>query len=186
MRNAKVYVYVALVAVLTLVACDAPQAHDNNTAQQVVGSSPTTKSSVAEPSSKIDPQLAQAIVSNPTSVEFMVGLAEQRADYSRETLGMSKDEKNAYVSRKDEELAERTQPAIQAVLDELKSQGDVATYKSYDIFNGFFVRGTAKAVSVLAARKDVGWLEFNGEVTIDLPPVHHITATSLESGPFHC
>ncbi len=167
-KQSKVYVYVALVAVLTLVACDAPQAHDN-TAQQVVGSTLATKPATIQPSSKIEADLAQAMLAKPDVISFTVFLSEQ-ADFSSEGSSWEGRGQNTYNKLK--EVADRTQPAVEAELRRLEGAGQVKRYESFWLTNSFSVVGTDEAVRVLANRNDVAILYLD-------PPAYGIGSTPV-------
>lgn len=154
-------VVVATGAVLLLIACTAPQGSGQNAAIQ-----PTQ--TVADRTSfqhKIADNLKAAMVADPQSVEFFVTLTEQASYPDADNLAGA--ERKEYVARRAEEVANRTQPPVRVLLDQLKVSGDVTEYKSYTIFNGFFVKGKAVAVNALASRQDVEALTLNSEISID-------------------
>lgn len=149
-------------AVLLLIACTAPQDNEN---QNAVIQPMQTAANPASFQHKIADNLKAAVATDPENIEFFVTLTEIASYPEADNLtGATRKE---YVARRNHEVANRTQAPVRIVLDQLKLSGDVTEYKSYTIFNGFFVKGTAVAVNALASRQDVEALTLNGEISID-------------------
>lgn len=139
-----------------------------------------------EPSSKINKDLARTIAtSSPsTQIEFYVVLNEQ-ATLNDDISNLSKSEKGDYVLRKSKEVADRTQPAVAAALQALQKSGAVSKYEALTTPNAFYVVGTSHAITSLAERDDIRYLQPNYQYHIDEPhPI--ITPTELSFAPFRC
>lgn len=102
---------------------------------------------------KIEPALAQAMITSPQKLYFLLYFKEQ-ADYSHPTKTSSDErwfEMNALMS----EVNMRTQPVIEVQLKRLIEAGLVRRYFSSYVINAITVRGTADAVRQLAARPEI-------------------------------
>ncbi len=113
------------------------------------------------PEDKISADLAKAMTDSPQDINFVIMLSEQPTSYSIgiDTSKMSDTQRRQYLADRDKTLADRTQPAVKAALDKLQKSGQVHSYASFTIFNGFQVEGTAEAVKEISSRTDVGSLD---------------------------
>lgn len=141
-----------------------------NEAEHPVGSpyviaSPTP----LKPEQKIDPILAATMtaVAKDTKIDigFFIMLNEQ-AQFSGQDKPADMSQ-NTYANQKMDEVAKRTQPAVEAVILRLKQEGQVESYIAYTIFNGFYVKGTTRAIQVLSELGLVKSLE--AEPAVRLP-----------------
>jgi serine protease AprX len=96
-------------------------------------------------------------------IEFMVFLSEQ-ADLSPAAELKSKLEKGEFVFETLTEVADRTQPAIAAVLDE-----EGAEYKRFWAANVMWVRGHSRILEMIAKRADVQHIYDNVKLQIEEP-----------------
>ena len=145
-------------------ALAAPQS-TNNAGESMSGPVPTDDANMqldspAVAEAKISAGLAKAMLKSPDDVEFLVTLTSQFR-ITAPLDSMSKNEANAASTKGAKDIAALTQPAVKAQLDALVKSGNVARYKAFWIVNGFFVKGTATAVNMIAARKDVARVEWN-------------------------
>jgi subtilisin family serine protease len=95
--------------------------------------------------------------------EFLVFLAQQ-ADVSGAAALPGKEAKGAYVYEQLTAVAQRTQPAVVAALQQMG-----VSYRPYWIANMIWVRGNAGSITALAQRADVAHLYANPAVTLDEP-----------------
>lgn len=122
--------------------------------------SPLLASAPVRPEDKISPDLAKAMKDNSNDIRFIAVLSEQ-ATFNDDTSSMSNTQKNDYVYNKRKEVANRTQPAVEQAIISLKQEGKVKEYSAMMIPNAFYVIGTADAVSALAARTDISFLQLS-------------------------
>lgn len=111
------------------------------------------------PEGKIEPDLAQAMEDNPQYVEFFAIISDQAPLTEADKIEPSHRGDSVYDALVDK--AAHTQPVVEKELVELKTKGDVSSYKSYYIFNGFYIEGTARAVEAMSERSDIKTLELN-------------------------
>lgn len=111
--------------------------------------------------SKIDPRVLENSTHGET--EFLIFLTEQ-ADVSGATRLQTKLEKSAYVVKQLDEVAQRTQPAIIAVLNKFGAE-----YRAFRVANLIWARGGQPVIRALAERKDVARLYANPQVRLAIP-----------------
>lgn len=110
---------------------------------------------------KVDPWVLDASAQGDT--EFLIFLTEQ-ADVSGAASLPTKLEKGTYVLKQLNEVAQRTQPAVIAVLKKLG-----AAYRPFRVANLIWARGSQQVIRALAERADVARLYANPQVQLDLP-----------------
>ncbi|MEZ4646884.1 MAG: S8 family serine peptidase [Chloroflexota bacterium] len=113
---------------------------------------------------KVDPWVLETAAANDET-EFLVYLNEQ-ADLSGADSLTTKEEKGAYVYEQLTAVAQRTQPALIAQLEDLG-----VSYRRYWITNMIWVRGNSSAMETLARREDVAHLYANPTVSMPTLPV---------------
>ncbi len=123
----------------------------------IVGSLPG-RAQAADWQEKVDPWVLETSTQGDT--EFLIFMTEQ-ADVSGAARLTTKLEKGTYVLNKLNEVAQRTQPAVIAVL---KKYG--AEYRSYRVANLIWARGSQQVIRALAERADVARLYANPHVTL--------------------
>lgn len=103
---------------------------------------------------KVDAWVLETAVSGQET-EFLVYLDKQ-ADVSGASALTTKEEKGAYVYKQLTAVAQRTQPAVIAMLKQ-----ENVSHRSYWISNMIWVRGNADIVEKLAQRNDVARIHAN-------------------------
>jgi subtilisin family serine protease/PKD repeat protein len=106
------------------------------------------------PRATVDPNVWMVLEINGRAKVLVV--LQDQADVEGARLLQTKEEKGQYVYERLTETAARTQPAVQAALDQMG-----VSYKSYWIRNMFQVEVTSPVqVNTLAGRPDVGAIEY--------------------------
>ncbi len=140
---------------------------------------PIASPSPFSPKDKIEPALAQEMVTHSGSIRFYIMLSEQ-ADLS--TIPGTWDHHNDALA-KEQDVAKRTQPAVKAVLDELKNIGNVSEYEAYSMVNSFYVKGDSKAIISLAERNDIKSLILIKNLPVNNDPIHPFTPATSTPTP---
>ena len=110
---------------------------------------------------KVDPWVLDTSAQGDT--EFLIFLTEQ-ADVSGAARLPTKLEKGSYVLERLNEVAQRTQPGVIAVL---KKYG--AEYRAFRVANMIWARGSRSVIQAIAERADVARLYANPQVQLDVP-----------------
>ena len=123
---------------------------------------------------KMAPDLVAAISSNPNHVEFFFRVVAKDIQHGTPDPSQSREQNNSVYER---EITDQSQAPIKALLDQLRREGKVVSYKSYYGYpNELFVKGTAEVVQIMAARSDTFAFNANGQFYV--PPTRGVRLTT--------
>jgi serine protease AprX len=119
---------------------------------------------------KVDPWVLETSAQGET--EFLIFMTEQ-ADVSGAAALPTRLEKSRYVIERLNEVAQRTQPGVIAVLKKLGVE-----YRTFRVANLIWARGSQQVIRTIAERADVTHLYANPQVKLDIPTT---PATGVEN-----
>lgn len=123
---------------------------------------------------KMAPDLVAAISRNPNHVEFFFRVVAKDIQHGTPDPSQSREQNNSVYER---EITDQSQAPIKALLDQLRQEGKVVSYKSYSgSANELFVKGTAEVVQIMAARSDT--LDFSANGQFYVPPTRGVRLTT--------
>lgn len=137
---------------------------------------------VSFPLSKVAPELEQLQLMSTEPTPFLVYLEDQ-ADLSAAAAISDWGARGQFVYDTLRASAKRSQPALLAVLDQQIAAGTVRSYQPFLLMNAVLVTGTGQAVTALADRLDVAYIDVAQTLSIPQPdPTPDSTPQSVPWG----